>query len=175
MSALRLLLAALTLALGVWYGRVKAAKLKSRAQALSALLEFSRHLEVQIRVGGFALPDALRECASRFHGVWTGGYAQALCDAYGDRQSARGLWLRCLDALQDETAAALDKEDRSLLAAFGDQLAGHDLRAIGENFQYLQQRLAARIEEAEQQSKTKGKLYRTVASLAGLACAIVIA
>lgn len=175
MSALRLLLAALALALGVWYGRVKANKLKNRAQALSALLEFSRHLEVQIRVGGFALPDALRECTSRFQGVWTGNYAQALCDAYGTRQSARGLWLRALDTLQDETAAALDKEDRGLLAAFGDQLAGHDLRAIGENFQYLQQRLAARIEEAEQQSKTKGKLYRTVASLAGLACAIVIA
>ena len=175
MSVARLLLAALAVALGVWYGRVKALKLRNRALALAALLEFSRHLEVQIRMGGFALPDALRECVSRFQGVWTGSYAQALCDAYGDRQSARGLWLRALDTLQEETAGALTPEDRNLLAAFGDQLAGHDLRAIGENFQYLQQRLAAHIEEAEQQSKTKGKLYRTVASLAGLACAIVIA
>lgn len=175
MSALRLALAAAAVALGVWFGRVKAAKLKHRAEALSALLEFSRHLEVQIRVGGFPLPDALRECAARFEGSWTGRYALRLCERYGARESARGLWLRALEDLEDEHAAALDMSDREVLAAFGDQLAGHDLRAIAENFHYLQQRLAIRIEEAEQQSKTKGKLYRTVASLAGLACAIVIA
>ncbi len=175
LDGLRLALAAAALALGVWFGRVKAARLARRAASLAELMEFTRHLEVQIRMGGFALPDALGECAARFQGRWVERYAGELARRYHAQESARGLWLRALEALDGDEPVSLAGEDKALIGLFGDQLAGHDLRAIAENFTYLHERLAARIEAAEQESKAKGKLYRTVGSLAGLACAIVIA
>jgi hypothetical protein len=151
-------------------------KLAARTKALEAFLEMARYLEVKIRVGGFALPDALEECSHRFTGQWTGSYAGALAARYRARSPARGIWLIALQGLKGfEEPAALAEEDCQMIALFGDQLAGSDLKAIGENYGFLYSRMEERIQLSEKDSKVKGRLYRTIGSLAGLAIAIVIA
>ena len=175
MTIVRLLLAGVIVALSIWLGRVKSMKLAERVRALSGFLEMARYLEVKIRVGGFALPDALEECAHRFAGRWTGSYAGALSALYRAQSPSRGLWLAALKGLKgSEEPLALAEEDCQMIALFGDQLAGSDLRAIAENYSFLYSRMEERIQLAEKDSKVRGKLFRTVGTLAGLAIAIAI-
>jgi stage III sporulation protein AB len=160
----------------MWYGRLKSLRLAERSRALADLLEMARVLEVKIRVGGFALPDALDECAHKFTDTWVGEYAQDLSARYQARQVSQELWLESLRSLKkvDEVTALLE-EDKQDIALFGDGLSGSDLKAITENFGFFYTRLEQRIQRSEEDKKIKGRLYRTIGSLAGLAIAIVIA
>ena len=177
MTVARLVLAGLLLLLCTLLGMRKAATLARRAEALSDFLAFVRYLEVLIRVNRQPIPEALELCAGRFAGRWTGLYAAALAGAYGRGHGARGLWGSELEtvAATEPQAAALTPEDRQMIAFFGDQLGKADIKTIADNYTFLYKQIQDGITAAQGDCTTRGRLYRTVGTLAGLAAAIVIA
>ncbi len=177
MTVFRLVLAGALLGLCSLLGARKAARLARRANALQEFLTFVRHLEVLIRVHRLPIPHALGRCATRFEGRWTGQYAGSLAQGYGQGQPSLGLWGGTLAALatEREDAAALTAEDRQTIGLFGDQLGKSDLRTIADNYTFLTRQLQDGIDAARADCHTKGRLYRTIGTLTGLAAAVVIA
>jgi stage III sporulation protein AB len=127
-------------------------------------------------VGGRAIPDALSECASRLEERWTGKLASALAGYYGGRADVAGKWAEALkDTAKDsEEAASLTADDRQVIALFGDQLSSPDIRTIGENYAMLYARIGEKLQESDRDRAVKGRLYRTLGTLAGLAAAVVV-
>jgi stage III sporulation protein AB len=176
MTVLRVLFAGALLGVCVVIARARAGKLELRSKALGEFLGLSRQLEALIRVNGRTIPDALGECSARLGDAWTGKFAKELARLYGGRSAASGLWAAALrDAAgYSEEAAALAEDDRQIIALFGDQLASSDLKSIGENYALLYARIGEKLQESDRDRAVKGRLYRTIGTLAGLAAAIVV-
>lgn len=177
MTQLRLALALLLFLLCFAAGREQARRLNQRSRTLGDFLKFSRHLEVLIRVNSWPIPDGLEHCGNRFAGQWMGALASHLAADYRGSAHSSRLWINRLVSMKKETfeLSVLTEEDIQSIALFGDQLASSDIKSINESFQLLYHRLEHAIRESEKDGQVKGKLYRTIGALAGLAAAITIA
>ncbi len=176
MSYLRILFGLVLMALSVMLARMKVQKLELRTKALGDFLGMARQLEGLIRVNGRPIPDALMDCSLRNSGSWVGAYAEALSELYQEKNRSGSIWSAAMEktAKQWEEAAALTPDDRQVISMFGDQLAASDIKSIGENYAFLYSRIGESLQASDKDRAVKGKLYKTVGMLAGLAAAIIV-
>lgn len=146
-----------------------AARLRERAAAISSLLGALELLESEIRYRLTPVPELMKLLAQR-----AAPPARALFEACRDRLAERreegfdAVWAESLSALP-----LLRRPERETLLELGAVLGRYDVEGQERAIAYARRRLERFLRQAEEEQRSRGRVYGALGVAAGL-CAVII-
>lgn len=83
-------------------------------------------------------------------------------------------WNESLDQAKKDISISLTNEDYDILKQFGDILGAYEAKAQNNGIAMLQEMIKIQQNDAIEQNKTMGKLYRSLGVLGGISVVILI-
>ncbi len=161
---MRLLPAFIAFLLCVCFGLIRARELKRRSLLLSELKQFLLELEVSIRYTAPTLDELSESCC--------GVFGELLRQERESSPDIKQAWKSAVKRLSD--CPFCGRAEASLLNELGQALGTSDAEGQLSILGLHRTRLERLCTEAEQEHKTKGKLYRSVSALLGAGIAVLI-
>lgn len=161
---MRLLPAALTFLICTMFGMMKSAELKKRAALLSELKQLAAEFSVSIRCTAPTLDELAGQC--------TGIFGELLRSELSQREDIREAWENA--AMRLSQCSFCGKEESRLLTELGQSLGTCDAEGQLSLLEMYSEKLDKLCKSADEDSRTKGKLFRSVGTLAGAGAAILI-
>ena len=152
-------------------GFLWADRLRSRALALEELSQCLRHLGMLMRYSGETLALLARRAHSRTGSPLFEAFSRALEAQAPPGEAWRQAWDRCGSSPR---YAALQAPELSALERFAAHLGSADPQGEAQRLALALEELDLALADAQQKNQTRGRLYRTLGMLLGLAAAIVL-
>lgn len=162
--------AALLAAAAIWAGRYCSQSVTLRRRALEAMVEMTGRAEDEIRFSGIDVCTLVGRLSRTDLGR-TLPFLQPCARMCGGGAPFPDAWQKALD--QTGREMRLTEEDLDQLASFGARLGATDLEGQLAHCRLHGREFARLLEQAREQERTKGKLYRSLSLLASAAVAIL--
>lgn|GEM_PF-514590 len=166
-------LAMLSIFLGCTFLGTRASNaLRFRRDTLRALLDGLTRLSMWMEFTLEPLAVLAKRAASEETAVFFNEFAELL----STESSVPSAWAQAMENARRKNAgfAALGEEELLALAEYARCLGGSDKETQVKNTALLRQRLTAALGEAEAAYTSKGRMYRSVGMLCGIAVAILL-
>lgn len=153
------------------FGNSKAAGLKARLDTLRALRQDIGQIGMQMEYSGRTLEEILLSTKNlRLYSFWQ-AFAQQL-----SQNGPLAAWENALAEMRgaDIGFAALRKEELCILEGFIATLGVSDLQSQRKGFELVDASLGQTVEDLAADYAKKGKLFRSLGVIAGIALAIMI-
>lgn len=167
------ILAMLTVFLGCAFAGARASgTLKLRRDTLRALFDGLTRLSLWMEFTSEPLAALAERAATEDTEPFFGRFAQSLCTE-SDVPSA---WALAMEGARKEHAgfAALGEEELTALSEYARCLGSSDIGAQAKNAALLRERLTCALEKAQAAYAAKGRMFRTLGVLTGIAAAILL-
>jgi len=155
--------AVLGAAAGIYFSR----QLKERERIMTAAILLIKELEVQIRYTNAEIGDMLRNSADNE------AYQKLLfvteCRKIEEKGNFHNIWSEGV-----KRQAYITERDRELLIALGERLGETDAEGQLSFLEMTEEMIKGQQQQAESDYKNKGKMYRSVGILCGLAMGIMV-
>lgn len=153
-------------------GMRAAASLKHRQETLSAMLYGFHQLAMWMDYTAEPLTKLIRRCRRPASGVFWDAFTKALEDA----NHVPDAWNMAMEQARNEDRgfASLEEPELQAMAEFAEGLGNSDRTTQARNAALLQQRLAEILKEAQAIYGRKGRMYRSMGILSGIAAAILL-
>ena len=145
----------------------------TRIEQLNEIKKITVMLEGELRYGNSTIEEAMRAISNRTMSPFSEFLLQVanrLSENSGE--SFSDIWRKNADEILKDTK--LNKEDISELCALGDSLGYLDLKAQSESIALYKERLALRLNELNETSSKKVKMYRSLGVSMGILTAIIL-
>lgn len=153
-------------------GFYKAAAAYERLELLQDVKQCICNLQISMEHTGALMPAALAACT--FPGCHQGVvdfFREAAAAAERGRGNMGELWKLAFD--KTPGLFRLTQKDRDLLSGFAANLGTTAIAGQRQNFSEINARLKRTIDDLRPQTEKKGRMYRSVGILGGLALAVV--
>ncbi len=167
------ILCILILLAGVGIGHLKAKTYDNRVYHLQELITTLKVLESEMQYRMDPLPDLFLRVSKIKEGM-----SRILLETAGNllkTQSARDLpdcWKESVETAYLESA--LHREDKRIISDLGIELGKTDIFSQSSMFQRTFSLLEAQVEEAIEEKKTKGKMYKSLGTAVGVLIVILL-
>lgn len=151
---------AICTALGLW----KSSQLKKRALLLSQLKQLTEELAAGMRYTAPTLDELSDSCS--------GIFGELLKEAQKDTADIKSAWEAAASALSELSYA--EKSESELMLRLSQKLGTCDTEGQLSMLSMYSEKLKRLLTEAEENAKTRGKLFRSVGTLLGAGAAILI-
>lgn len=162
-----ILLAIITAAFGGFIGLFFSFKLKEREKIMSSTLLLTKELSVQIRYTNAEIGEILSRAAAKAE------YKDLCfieeCIKLNENDNFHLLWREGV-----KKQPFLTEKDRELLNSLGESLGQTDTEGQLSFLEMYQELIKKRLDQAAKDYTDKGKMYRSVGLLCGLAAGIMI-
>lgn len=156
--------AALAFLLCLFFGFMKSGELKKRSLLLNELKRLIAELSVKLRYTAPTLDELSEDI--------TGAFAELLREERAQTPDIKTAWGNAADRLAAFTFC--QREEGALIKELGQALGTCDTAGQLSLLEMYGARLERLAETAEENSKTKGKLFRSVGALLGAGIAVLI-
>jgi len=169
---IRFLLALLLFGICCFVGFAKAKSLKRRLDVVEGFLLDIKQLSILMQYKRTPIASLVKELE--------GSALRPFWKAFLDRLTRGGpiadAWKAALDHMRESNSDFfyLADEEARVLGDFGDSLGTSDFTAQKANIEMALARLTAQAETLKREVSQKGKIYRSLGMLGGLAVAIVV-
>lgn len=164
---MNILLSLLTAAFGAIAGLYFSKRLKEREQIIAASILLIKELSVQIRYTNSQIGEILKNASQNE------AYKKLLfvadCFDIGEKGDFHTIWS---DGVKKQPY--LMARDKELLLSLGDKLGSTDLEGQLSFLEMSEEIFRQRQQQAVEDYKNKGKVYRSVGLLCGLAVGIIV-
>lgn len=169
---MRFLLALLLFAGCSYVGFAKAGSVKRRLDVVEGFLLDIRQLSISMRYRMTPIRELIGQLeASALKEFW-----EDLLSQMGHSRPLGDAWREALQKMRGENGdfSYLTDEEARVLSDFGASLGTSDFQAQKANMEMALERLAMLAEALRREVSQKGKIYRSLGMLGGLAAAIVV-
>ena len=167
------IIAMLSVFAGCAFAGIRASSnLRLRKDTMRALLDALTRLSMWMEYTAQPLKSLAKKAKTEETAVFFDAFIKAL-RTEADVLSA---WKTAMEQARREDAGfcALHEEELAILEEYAQSLGGSDRETQGKNAALAQQRLGAVLKEAENIYKSKGRIYRSIGVLSGIAVAILL-
>lgn len=164
---MNILLAVIIAAFGGFAGLFFSLRLKEREKTMSSVLLLIKELTVQIRYTNTEIGDILIAAAKNeeFNGL----YFVCECNKLEEKGNFHLLWKEGV-----KKQPFLEAKDRELLYSLGDSLGQTDTEGQLSFLEMYEEMIKKNLEQAARDYAEKGRMYRSVGLLCGLATGIMV-
>ena len=164
---MNILLAVIIAAFGGFVGLFFSLRLKEREKTMSSVLLLIKELTVQIRYTNTEIGDILTSAANNVE--FNGLYFVCECSKLNEKGNFHFLWKEGV-----KKQPFLEAKDRELLNTLGDNLGQTDTEGQLSFLEMYEELIKKNLEQAAKDYADKGKMYRSVGLLCGLAVGIMV-
>lgn len=145
----------------------------TRIEQLNEIKKITVMLEGELRYGNSTIEEAVGAISKRTVSPFSEFLSQ-VADRLGENsgESFSDIWRENVAGMRQDTK--LNNDDISELCALGDSLGYLDLKAQSESIALYKERLALRLDELNETSAKKVKMYRSLGVSMGILTAIIL-
>ncbi|MEL7657038.1 MAG: stage III sporulation protein AB [Bacillota bacterium] len=158
---------------GVAIGQLKAKTFENRVYHLQELITTLKVLESEMKYRLDPLPDLFIRVSTMKPGM--SGTLLESAGRFLKIQTSRDFadcWKDAVETAYEESA--LNKEDRRIITDLGIELGKTDMESQSGMFSRTYSLLAAQVEEAIEEKRTKGKMYKSLGPSIGILIVILL-